>query len=57
MNRIFFLGDTLDQIRDFSTQARNDVGTELRRVQSGLEPDGLEAHENIGRWCSGNQGA
>ena len=38
MKRIFFLGDTLDQIRDFPPEARNDVGTELRRVQGGLEP-------------------
>ena len=36
--KIFFLGDSLDRIRAFPLKARNDVGTELRRVQLGSEP-------------------
>ncbi len=48
MKRIFFLGDTLDQIRDFPPQARNDAGTELRRVQMGLEPADWKPMKEVG---------
>jgi phage-related protein len=48
MKRIFFLGDTLDQIREFPPQARNDVGTELRRVQRGFEPMNWKPMKTVG---------
>ena len=40
MKRIFFLGDTLDQIRSFPLKARSEAGSELRRVQMGRDAAG-----------------
>jgi hypothetical protein len=34
-----FLGTSLDDLRDFSEDARRDAGFALDRVQRGLEPD------------------
>ena len=48
MKRIFFLGDTLDQIRSFPLKARSDVGSELRRVQMGLDPMDWKPMKTIG---------
>jgi phage-related protein len=48
MKRIFFLADTLDQIREFPLDVRKDIGTELRRVQSGLEPIDWKPMKSIG---------
>jgi phage-related protein len=48
MKRIFFLGDTLDCIRDFPLLARSEVGAELRRVQMGLEPTDWKPMKTVG---------
>ena len=48
MKRIFFLGDTLDQIRSFPLTARSDAGSELRRVQTGLDPMDWKPMKTIG---------
>jgi phage-related protein len=48
MKRIFFLGDTLDTIRDFSMDVRSEVGAELRRVQMGLEPTDWKPMKTVG---------
>jgi phage-related protein len=48
MKRIFFLGDTLDIIRDFPLFARSEVGAELRRVQMGLEPTDWKPMKTVG---------
>jgi phage-related protein len=51
MKRIFFLGDTLDQIRSFPLKARGDAGSELRRVQMGLDPMDWKPMKTIGAAC------
>jgi phage-related protein len=48
MKRLFFLGDTLDQIRWFPLKVRSDVGSELRRVQMGLDPMDWKPMKTIG---------
>jgi phage-related protein len=48
MKRIFFLGDTLDSIREFPLLARSEVGAELRRVQMGLEPTDWKPMKMVG---------
>jgi phage-related protein len=48
MIRIFFLADTLDQIRSFPLNARKDIGTELRRVQRGVEPMDWKPMKSVG---------
>ena len=48
MKRIFFLDDTLDQIRSFPLKARSDAGSELRRVQMGLDPMDWKPMKTIG---------
>ena len=48
MKRIYFLADTLDQIRDFPLKARSDAGAELRRVQRGLEPMDWKPMKSVG---------
>jgi phage-related protein len=48
MKRIFFLADTLDQIRSFPLNVRKDLGTELRRVQRGIEPMDWKPMRTIG---------
>ena len=38
MKALYFLGTSLDDLRDFPTDPRQEAGYELRRVQSGLDP-------------------
>jgi len=39
VKQISFLGDSLDRLRDFSDDARSDVGHQLNEVQNGNDPD------------------
>jgi phage-related protein len=48
MRHIFFLGDTLDAVRDFPVEARSEVGAELRRVQMDLEPTDWKPMKTVG---------
>ena len=48
MKRILFLADTLDEIRSFPLNVRKDIGTELRRVQRGLEPMDWKPMKTVG---------
>ena len=48
MKRIFFLADTLDEIRSFPLDARKDIGNELRRVQSGVAPMDWKPMKTVG---------
>ena len=48
MKRIFFLADTLDEIRSFPLDVRKDIGTELRRVQRGVEPMDWKPMTSVG---------
>ncbi len=38
MKRVEFLGDSLEQLRDFPEAARKEAGVQLHKVQLGLEP-------------------
>lgn len=48
MKRILFVADTLDEIRSFLLNVRKDIGTELRRVQRGLEPMDWKPMKTVG---------
>jgi phage-related protein len=48
MKRIVFLADTLDEIRGFPVDVRKDIGTELRRVQRGIEPMDWKPLKTVG---------
>ncbi|MES9856621.1 MAG: type II toxin-antitoxin system RelE/ParE family toxin [Sedimenticola sp.] len=52
MKEIEFLGDSLDQIRDFSQDAKQDVGFQLDKVQRGEEPDDWKPMNTIGSGVS-----
>lgn len=49
MKALEFLGDSLDQIRAFSSDARQDAGFQLDRVQCGEEPDDWKPMKTIGK--------
>ena len=46
---IEFLGDSLEQIREFPDDAKRDVGYQLDRVQHGLQPDDFKPMPTIGK--------
>ncbi len=48
MKSIVWLADSLELVREFPTQARIDVGHELRRVQQGLNPSDWKPMPDIG---------
>jgi len=45
---IEFLGDSLDELREFPQEARREAGHQLDRVQHGLEPDDWKPMKTIG---------
>lgn len=49
MKSIKFIGSSLDDLRDFPTEARKECGFELNRVQNGLMPSDFKPMLNIGR--------
>ena len=48
MKQIVWLADSLELVREFPTQARTEVGHELRRVQQGLNPSDWKPMPGIG---------
>ena len=44
-----FLGDSLQCLRDFPVDARQDAGYQLDKVQRGLQPDDFKPMPTIGR--------
>jgi len=38
MKPLIFLGDALEQLRDFPETARKEAGVQLHKVQLGLDP-------------------
>ena len=48
MKEIEFLGDSLDNIRLFSDEAKVDLGFQLDKVQRGEEPDNWKPLKTIG---------
>ena len=48
MKPIEFLGDSLDGIREFPSEAKRKAGHQLDRVQHGLDPDDWKPIKTIG---------
>lgn len=48
MKQIEFIGDSLDALRNFPLEARQDTGYQLDKVQRGLEPDDWKPIKAIG---------
>ena len=44
-----FLGDSLDRLREFPDDAKQDAGYQLDRVQNGLQPDDFNPMPTIGK--------
>ena len=49
MKPVRFLGDSLQCVRDFPVDARQDAGYQLDKVQRGLQPDDFKPMPTIGR--------
>lgn len=52
---VMFHEDSLDRLRDFPADARQQAGQELYRVQMGRDPVDWKPMQTIGSRCSGNQ--
>lgn len=48
MKKIIFLGDSLEQLRDFPPDARSEGGYQLREVQKGNNPSDWKPMKTIG---------
>lgn len=48
MKRLEFLGDALEQLRDFPEAARKEAGVQLHKIQLGLEPSDWKPMTTIG---------
>ena len=48
MKQIGFIGNSLDALRSFPLEARQDTGYQLDKVQRGLEPDNWKPMNTIG---------
>jgi phage-related protein len=46
--QISWLGDSLDQVKTFSDEAKRSAGHQLGLVQSGLDPDDWKPMESVG---------
>jgi phage-related protein len=49
MKPVRFLGDSLDCLREFPTEARQAAGFQLDRVQRGRQPDDFRPMPSIGK--------
>jgi phage-related protein len=49
MKPVQFLGDSLQCLRDFPVEARQDAGYQLDKVQRGLQPDDFKPMPTIGK--------
>lgn len=49
MKRLEFLGDSLEQLRDFPETARKEAGVQLHKVQQGIEPSDWKPMTNVGQ--------
>lgn len=49
MKRLTFLGDSLKRVREFPSDARQDAGYQLDKVQRGQQPDDFKPMPSIGR--------
>jgi len=49
MKRLEFLGDSLEQLRDFPEAARKEAGVQLHKVQLGIDPSDWKPMTTIGQ--------
>ena len=49
MKPLRFLGDSLERLREFPEEARQDAGYQLDNVQRGEQPDDFKPMPSIGR--------
>lgn len=49
MKPIRFLGDSLTRLREFDTDAKQDAGYQLDKVQRGEQPDDFKPMSSIGK--------
>lgn len=49
MKRLEFLGDSLEQLRDFPETARKEAGVQLHKVQQGIEPSDWKPMTSVGQ--------
>lgn len=49
MKRLEFLGDALEQLRDFPETARKEAGVQLHKVQQGIEPSDWKPMTSVGQ--------
>lgn len=49
MKPVQFLGDSLKSLRDFPSDARQDAGRQLDKVQRGRKPDDFKPMPSIGK--------
>ena len=49
MKPVRFLGDSLKNLRDFPSDARQDAGRQLDKVQRGKQPDDFKPMPSIGK--------
>lgn len=48
MKRLEFLGDSLEQLRDFPKTAQKEAGVQLHKVQQGIEPSDWKPMASVG---------
>jgi len=49
MKKVFFKGSSIDDIRNFPTEARREVGFQLDKIQNGLEPTDWKPMPSVGK--------
>ena len=49
MKELVFLGDSLEQLRDFPETARKEAGVQLHKVQQGTEPSDWKPMTSVGQ--------
>lgn len=49
MKRLVFLGDSLEQVRDFPRSAQKEAGVQLHKVQQGFDPSDWKPMTSVGQ--------
>lgn len=49
MKRLEFLGDSLEQLRNFPEMARKEAGVQLHKVQQGIQPSDWKPMTSVGQ--------
>ena len=49
MKKLKFLGDSLDRLREFSPDTKQDAGFQLHKIQRGEKPDDFKPMTTVGK--------